>query len=291
MKQLCLIMLMALYFTSCGDNDVPSTDEVVTDTLPPKAKGPVDFVGEYFNPSITETTPEGLRIKLEIRKDSVEGRYLLNFITVMSGGKDSCSLTTKAVTRNDTLFTYITTGIDTAQMYIAMLPQKQRRTLDVFSTRFRDKDVLAKFCIGKASIIGSYEMTDTPSAAFDSTKQQMGFLKGFIGKKASDVQLFKFAVIRNRLETLLGKTEMANLQENWIVEEPFEVKEGNIYNVSACKTRRCNIYKTNIFFDIPNDNITVIISKRGDNTIITEKPSLQLPPSVMHEIERESKEK
>lgn len=289
MKKICCILYLTFLFAGCENHNTSGTENPVTDSL--SVKAPTDFAGEYFNPGISETTPEGLRIKLEIKKDSVQGRYLLNFITIMSNGKDSCALRAIGIYRNDTLFTSITNGIDIAQMYIAMLPQRQRKTLDVFSTRFRDKDVLAKFCTGRSTIAGSYELSDEPSAAFDSTKQELGFIRGLVDKKANEVQLFKFAIIKNRLETLLGKEEMTNLEKNWVVEAPFETREGGIYKVSACKTKRCNLYKTNIFFDIPNDNITVIISKKGENSIINEKPSLQLPPSILEEIVRESKEK
>ena len=273
-----------LFLAACKDNNQNDSD-IIADSV--AVKPPVDFVGEYFNPGQNSEGPGGVRLRLVIRKDSVAGQFLLSFTTVTSKGADSCTLQSKAFKKNDTLFTHITTGVDTALMYITQIPQMQIKTLDVFTTRFKDKDVLARFCKGRASLIGNYEVSDKPSSMFDSTQQQLGFIRSFTDKKATEVQLFQFAVIKDRLALLLGAEEFNNLEENWIVEQPFKQEENDIYKVSACKTNRCNQYKTNIFFDIPNDNITVIISKKGVNSINTEKPSLQLSPALMAEITHE----
>lgn len=283
-----LFILFALFVLSvgCKDNTREET-EIIADSV--RIKPPVDFIGEYFNPSQHTIGSGGLRLRLVIRKDSVEGRFLVKFSTVASKGTDSCTLETRAFKKNDTLFTHITTGVDTALMYITQVPHMQVKTLDVFTTQFRDRDVLARFCKGSASLIGNYEASDKPSSMFDSTQQQLGFIRSFAEKKATDVQLFQFAVIKDRLALLLGAEEFKNLETNWIVEQPIEQKDNDIFKVSACKTNRCNQYKTNIFFDIPNDNITVIISKKGENTINTEKPSLQLPAALLEELSEEGK--
>lgn len=281
------LAIFALVFLTVGCNNDTATEDtsIIADSA--VVKPPVDFVGEYFNPAQNSTGPGGLRLRLVIRKDSVEGRFLVKFTTVASKGNDSCTLETRAVKKNDTLFTHITTGVDTALMYITQVSHMQVKTLDVFTTQFRERDVLGRFCKGNASLIGNYEVSDKPSSMFDSTQQQLGFIRSFEEKKATEVQLFQFAVIKDRLSVLLGAEEFGNLEENWIVEQPFEKIENDIYLVSACKTTRCNIYKTNIFFDIPNDNITVIISKKGENTINTEKPSLQLPPSLLEALKED----
>ncbi len=286
MRTILAIFVLFLFATGCKDESPAEGNSIIADSV--EVKAPVDFIGEYFNPAQNSTGPGGLRLRLVIRKDSVEGRYLVKFTTVASKGTDSCTLETRAVKKNDTLFTHITTGVDTALMYITQVPHMQVKTLDVFTTQFRDRDVLGRFCIGNASLIGNYEVSDKPSSMFDSTQRQLGFIRSFEEKKASEVQLFQFAVIKDRLAVLLGAEEFGNLEENWIVEQPFEKIEDDIYLVSACKTTRCNVYKTNIFFDIPNDNITVIISKKGENTINTEKPSLQLPPSLLEALKEDS---
>lgn len=287
MKKVLAIFIFCIALYSCRTATKEESAHVDNDTA--QLESNMDFIGEYYNPSQIETLHNGLRIKLLIRKDSIANQYLLNFSTDASKNNDSCKLQTKAVKRNDTLFTYITTGIDSALMYVTILPHGRKKVLDVFTTEFKNKDVLSNFCIGNASLIGNYQIADKPSSLTDSTQRSLGFIRSLVDKKATETRLFQFAHIRERLTLLLGKSEFETLTKNWIVEQPFEQKQDEIYKVSACKTNRCNIYKTNIFFDIPNDNITVIITQKGETTINTEKPSLQLPPVLIEEIKNDSK--
>lgn len=283
MKAIIGLIIFSVILLSCN-NQLTHEEPKPTDSVSQKLQEPVNFVGEYYNPPQNELSQSGLRIKLIISEDSLENQFVLHFMTDASKGKDSCTLRTQAIKRNDTLFTYLSSGSENAQMYITRLPHSQQKRLDVFTTKFKDKNILNDFCVGHASIVGTYELGQ--SSTTDSTLTQLGFIKSFANKTASSVQLFSFAPIRKRLTDLLGEQQFEKLFKNWVVEQPFELINPDIYKVSACKTKRCNIYKTNILFDLKNDNITVIVSQKGESSINTEKPSLELPPAIIDEIKK-----
>ena len=104
------------------------------------------------------------------------------------------------------------------------------------------------------------------------------FIKDWDGKMPMEAGMFKDTVLVTRLKDLLGN-EYQYFQENWNVQTAIE-KENNIYTASGCKQDDCPSYFSIVYFDVPGNNINVLIKRGLLFKLFTEKGEIPLPKEM-----------
>lgn len=124
---------------------------------------------------------------------------------------------------------------------------------------------------------------DSTQAAKLYAPPSIEYVRGWVGKYPSDVNMFGDSVLRQRMLKLL-KGEYELFKTNWNVQTPF-VEDSSIVSTSGCKQHDCPSYHSIIYFDVVNNQINIAILKDKQYKLFTEMDTIVLPASMKKDYE------
>ncbi len=108
--------------------------------------------------------------------------------------------------------------------------------------------------------------------------------KNFVGKKASEVQLFEKFNLNNRIEKLLG-AEYAEFKADWNEENNIS-QDGEILYLTGCRKGACNENKYFLLLDMMESNINIINIRNGRPRSFEEGAVIGMTDKVASEFEQ-----
>ncbi|HRO09232.1 MAG TPA: hypothetical protein PK611_08490 [Saprospiraceae bacterium] len=106
----------------------------------------------------------------------------------------------------------------------------------------------------------------------------------YVGKKPSEVELFKKYNLENRLKALL-KTDYDTFKEGWNEETPI-MKAGEILYFTACKTGSCGTNKYFVMLDMTEPNVNVTFTRGGRAKSYEESAIIGMPDQIADYFEK-----